>query len=73
MSNLVPTDTQYHRDRSISTFVETPSDKHAREHGEFFISVYKEFEKNLNELKREIQIEILHEKHGKGEQITNTT
>ena len=62
IKSLVPSDTLYHKDRSISCFVESSTDKHAREHGEFFQELYRQFELKLNELKREIQIQILHDK-----------
>ena len=39
--SLVPSETLYHKDRSISCFVESPSDKYARAHGEFFLEIYK--------------------------------
>ena len=53
-AHLVPPDNMYHKIPSMSRFVESNADEYAREYGEYFQNEYKQFEKSLDTLKKEI-------------------
>ena len=55
-AQLVPSSTMYHKLPSMSRFVESNADEYAREYGEYFQEEFKKFEKNLECLKKEIQM-----------------
>ena len=60
----------YHKIASMSRFCESHADEYAREYGEYFQNEYKKFEKDLDTLKREIQMSELMSKTGMAEPLS---
>ena len=68
-AQLVPSATMYHRIPCISFFMESSADEYAREYGAHFQALLKQFEKNLDNLKKEIQMAELEKRTSLGEAV----